>query len=82
VQRHQIDGMACEMPRVHRPPGAACNQRGLPLARAQASWTRKLLVVIWIALDHPNQVGVHAVGPITRQLAEKKRPFDATPSGR
>jgi hypothetical protein len=33
------------------------------------------------ALDHPNQVGMHTVGPITRQLAEI-RPFDAIPSGR
>jgi hypothetical protein len=34
------------------------------------------------ALDHPNQIGVHALQPITRPLAETTGPFDATPSGR
>jgi hypothetical protein len=32
------------------------------------------------ALDHPNQVGVHAVGPNTRQLAEIKKAVRRYPS--
>ena len=41
TQRDQIDGVACEMPGVHGPAGAAGNQRGLALTRAQACRTRK-----------------------------------------
>jgi hypothetical protein len=51
--------------------GAACNQRGLALTRARAYLDPEILSPdLDRALDHPNQVGVHAVGPITRQLAE------------
>ena len=49
VQRHQIDGVAGEMPGVHGPAGAARDQLGLALACAQASWTRKSWVAVWIA---------------------------------
>ena len=44
-----------------------------PLTRAQAFLEPEVLSRdLDRALDHPNQVGVHAVGPITRQLAETK----------
>ena len=36
VPRHQIDGVAGEMPGVHGPAGAARDQLGLALTRAQA----------------------------------------------
>ena len=73
TQRDQIDGVACEMPRVHGPAGAARNQRGLALTRAQAFLDPEdLSRDLDRALDHPNRVGVHAVAPITRQLAETK----------
>ena len=55
---------------------------GLALTRAQAFLDPEVLSRdLDRALDHPNQVGVHALQPITRQLAETKA-FDATPSGR
>ena len=36
VQRHQIDGVECEMLGVHGRAGAARNQRGLALMHARA----------------------------------------------
>ena len=83
VQRHQIDGVAGEMPGVHGPAGAARNQRGLALMHAQAFLDPEVLGRdLDRALDHPNQIGVHARQPITQQLAETKGSFEATPSGR
>jgi hypothetical protein len=41
VQRDQIDAMAGEMRGVRGPVGAARDQRGLALTRAQPSWPRK-----------------------------------------
>jgi hypothetical protein len=62
VQRHQIDGVAGEMPGVHGPAGAARDQRGLALTRAQACLGPEVLSRdLEHALDHPNQVGVHAL---------------------
>jgi hypothetical protein len=73
VQRHQIDGVAGEMPGVHGPAGAARNQLGLALTRAQACLDPEVLGRdLDRALDHANQVGVRALQPITRQLAETK----------
>ena len=58
------------------------NERGLALTRAQAFLDPEVLSRdLDRALDHPNQVGVHALQPITRQLAETKA-SDTTPSGR
>ena len=68
VQRHQIDGVAGEMPGVHGPAGAARDQRGLALTLAQEVLGRDLAR----ALDHPNQVGVHVLQRITDSLLRQK----------
>jgi hypothetical protein len=62
--------------------GAARDRLGLALTRAQAFPDPEVLGFdLDRALDHPNQIGVQALKPVTRQLAETM-PLDATPSGR
>jgi hypothetical protein len=46
AQRHQIDGQAGEMPGVYGPAGAARNQLGLALTRAEAFLDPAVLVMI------------------------------------
>jgi hypothetical protein len=71
VQRHEIDRVAGGMPGVYDPAGATRDQLGLALARAQAFLDTEVLSHDpHRALHHPNQVGVRALQPITRQLAE------------
>ena len=62
VQRDQIDGVAGEMPRVHGPACTARDQLGLALTRAQAFLDPEVLGRdLDPALDHLDQVGVHAL---------------------
>ena len=51
----------------------SCDQLGLALTRAQAFRDPEVLGRdLDRALDHPNEIGVHALQPITRQPAETK----------
>jgi hypothetical protein len=62
-----------ETPGVHGPAGAARDQLGLALTREQAFLDPEILSRdLDRALDHSNQVGVSALQPIARQLAETK----------